>query len=215
MDPSHARRYTSAEIEVIVAQILSAGYPTGIIIPIDVDCLAESNNLVDDIVTAPLLEDKFKVAAVLARKADGHFDILVDEDTLNFQRARANFSIAHELGHVVLHSQICGSCRTIEDSIALSKRINKAYNFIERNANYFAGALLIPQRNVVNDAAKIYEFMVKGGNYDTKLDLNQLCATLAKRYEVNTQPMKIRLEQLGITKKIQRALLYRSPFLDL
>lgn len=214
MDPSHARRYKNSEIEVIVAKILSRAHPVGIRVPIDIDWLAESNELVGDIIPADLLEDKFHVAATLISKPDGRFDILVDDDAITYQRARANFSIAHELGHVVLHAQVCAKCCTIGDSIALRNRITKSYSLIERNANYFAGAILIPQRNIVNDTAKMYEFLVKEGNYDTKVDLNQFCATLARRYEVNPQPMRIRLEQLGLTKKIQRALLYKSPYLD-
>jgi Fe2+ transport system protein FeoA len=52
-------------------------------------------------------------------------------------------------------------------------------------------------------------------NYETRVDHNQIYATLASRYNVNTLPMRIRLEHLGITKAIQVSLLHRSPFLDL
>lgn len=214
MEPSHARRYKNSEIEVTVAKILSEAYPAGISISVDIDWLAERNELVDNIIPADLLEDKFNVPAALVSKSGGHADIFVDDDTITFQRARANFSIAHELGHVVLHAQVWENCRTIEDSIVLRNRITRAYNFIERNANYFAGAILIPQRTTVNDTAKIYEFLAKERNYHANLILNQLCATLARRYMVNTQPMQIRLEQLNLMKKIQRALHSNSPYLD-
>ncbi|HUW20313.1 MAG TPA: ImmA/IrrE family metallo-endopeptidase [Sedimentisphaerales bacterium] len=214
MDPSHARRYRNFEIEVFAAKILNEAYPTGVSIPIDIDWLAESNYLVDDIVPATLLEDRFKVAAVLMSKHNGHFDILVDEDTLNLQRARANFSIAHELGHVVLHTQVCGSCHTIEDSIVLRNRITKAYSYIERDANYFAGEILMPRRNLPEDAAKLYEGLVKLYGYEGNLIPSKLCSRLAERYKVNPQPMEIRLRELNLRKKVLFALRSNCPFLD-
>lgn len=185
MDPSHARKYSNAEIERIVAQILANAFPREIRIPIDIDRLVERHELVDYLLSGELLEDKFKVAAVLISKPDGHFDILVDEDTFNSYRARANFSIAHEFGHVVLHSQICSSCRTVEDAIALRKRIENAYDLIERNANYFAGAILMPLRTLPEDAAKVYEALVKDIGCDITLIPDKLCSTLAYRYKVN------------------------------
>ena len=214
MAPSHARRYTNQEIEVKAAKILSGAYPTGINIPIDVDWLVESNELVDDIVPAELLEDKFKVAAVLTSKPSGHFDILVDEDTLNLQGARANFSIAHELGHIVLHAPVCGGCRTIEDSIALRERIAKAYSDIERNANYFAGAILMPLRTLPEHTAKLYEGLTGMYGYDVNLIPSKLYSRLAERYRVNPQPMEIRLKELSLQTKIVSALRSNSPYLD-
>lgn len=214
MDPSHARRYSNAEIERKVAGILAGAFPRGIRIPIDIDRLVERYDLVDDIVSGELLEDRFKVAAVLISKANAHFDILVDEDTFNSYRPRANFSIAHEFGHVVLHSQVCSECRTIEDAIILRGRIKNAYHFIERNANYFAGAILAPLRTLPEDTARVYEALVKDIGYDTNLIPDKLCSTLAQRYEVNFQPMEIRLRELNLSTKILTALHSGSPYLD-
>lgn len=214
MDPSHATRYTHAEIERRVADILAGAFPRGIRIPIDIDRLVERHDLVDDIISAELLEDKFNVAAVLISKVNSHFDIMVDEDAFNTYRSRANFSIAHEFGHVVLHSQVCSRCRTIEDAIVLRERIKNAYNFIERNANYFAGAILVPLRTVPEDTARIYEALVKDIGYDTNLIPDKLCSTLAQRYEVNFQPMEIRLRELNLNGKILAALRSGSPYLD-
>ena len=216
MEPSHARRHKNSEIELIVSNILSKEYPYGINIPIEIDLLAERYELVDDIVPIELLEDKFNVAAVLNHKPNGHFDILVDEETFDQKRFRANFSIAHELGHIVLHSQICRNCKSIEDAIKLQQRFEKVkvYDFIERNANYFAGAILIPRRTFPEDTAKIYETLVKKFGYDVNLIPERLCLTLARRYAVNFQPMKIRLRELHLQRKIQTALYANSPYLD-
>jgi hypothetical protein len=217
MDPSHARKYSNVEIEVVVSRLLKQQYPRGITLPVEIDLIVERHELVDNIVPVELLEDKFKVAAVLVCKGEGRFDILVDEDTFDYQRARASFSIAHEFGHVVLHSQVCSHCTSIEDSISLMKRIRnaKAYDFIERNANYFAGALLIPRRTLPEHAARIYEALVKKFGYDIALIPNKLISTLATLYKVNPQPMEIRLEELSLYKKIISSLRTSCPYIEL
>ena len=214
MDPSHAKRYEKGEIEAKAAQTLKDAYPGGITIPVDIDLLVERSLYVDQIVAIPSLESRFGIAGVLTVKSTGHFDILVDEDTLDYQRARASFTIAHELGHIILHAEVFTGCRTIADSVALGTRLRKAYRYLEEAANSFAGAILIPYREITDDTAALYQYLVKNGNYETKLDQKQISAVLAKRYGVNPTPMKIRLERLGIFKKIQRSLLFKSPFLD-
>lgn len=214
MDPSHARMYRRAEIEVITSQILNKEYPDGIKIPISIDRIVERHELVEDIIPIPLLQDKYKIDAVLYRKANGYFDILVDEDTFTFRAARASFSMAHELGHIVLHREICDNCKTIEDVIALNIRIKKSYRFIEGNVNYFAGALLIPRRTLPEHTAELYEGLVKLYGYDFDLILSKLRSRLAERYLVNSQAMEIRLKLLQLDKKALVALNAASPYLD-
>jgi hypothetical protein len=215
MEPSHVRKYSNFEIEVIVAKILKESYPTDLNIPIGIDWIAENHPLVDDIVPIELLEDKFNIAAVLTCKPNGHFDILVDEDTLDFQPWRANFSIAHEFGHIVLHSKVCLHCKTIEDSIELRNRISRSYSFIERNANYFAGAILIPQKTLHNDIVKLYDGLTRLYGFDINLISSKLYSRLAERYCVNLQPMEIRLEELSLKNKILSSLRAKSPYLDI
>jgi hypothetical protein len=214
MDPSHVKKYGYFEIEALAGRILKNHYPQQITIPVAIDLIVERHELIDDIIPIPDLQEKFNVAAILCKKPDGHFDILVDEFTIEHQRFRASFSIAHEFGHLILHSAIFENCKTIDDAVCLNSKIKKSYNIIEGQANYFASVLLMPQSRIVEDTAKIYEFMIKNGNYNTKIDINELCSTLARRYEVNMEPMKIRLKELNLVKKIQTALLYKSPYLD-
>ena len=215
MDPSHARKYSKAEIELAASRLLMKQYPRGITLPVEIDLIAERHERVDGIVTVELLEDKFKVAAILTCKPRGRFDISVDQDTFDYHGARASFSIAHELGHIVLHSEVCDSCVSIDDSITLMKRINKAYGFIERDANYFAGAILIPQRTLAEDTAVVYEALVKDIGYDARIVPYRVCSTLATRYGVSFQPMEIRLSEMNLQKKIISALRLNSPYLDL
>lgn len=201
MDPSHAKRYDKSEIEAKAAQTLRSAYPRGITVPIDIDLLVECNRCVDHIVPIPSLESKYMIAGVLTVKSTGRFDILVDEDTLDYHRARASFTIAHELGHIILHAEVFVGCKTIDDSLALQMRLKRAYRFLEEGANSFASAVLVPYKHIMDDAATLYQYLVTNGNYETRLDHIQVAATLAKRYGVNTTPMKIRLERLAFSRR--------------
>lgn len=183
MDPSHARKYTNQEVEVVVSKILSQSYTKGIVIPIDIDLLVERNETIDSIIPADLLQDKFNVAAVLNRKPNGHFDIFVDEDAFISNTGRASFSIAHEFGHIILHGKVFCGCEDTDDVITLNTRIEKAYQHIERKANYFAGAILIPLRTIQAHTANLYEGLTKEYGYDINLIPYKLCANLAKVYK--------------------------------
>ena len=215
MEPSHTRRYRSNEVEVKAIEVLRRAYPEGVNIPVDIDWLAEQHEIVDSIIPAESLEQQFKVAAVLVSKPNGHADIFVDEETSTFQKGRANFSIAHELGHVVLHAGIYEGCYTIEESIELNKRIKNSYSRIEREANWFAEAILIPRRTIYTDTAKVYEGVIKRDSYDKGLVPGAVCRVLARRYNVTLQPMSIRLERLKLNERITEALEANLPYMDL
>jgi Zn-dependent peptidase ImmA (M78 family) len=214
MDPSHGRRYSKREIEIAALDILKKEYPTKLTRPIDIDNIVYSHGSVDDIRPIPLLEDKFQVAAVLYIKESGRADILIDEDTLDFQHARASFSIAHEFGHIVLHKAVWSQCKTIEDSITLHQRINRSYKFIEWAANWFAGAILVPVSILGKDVREIYTGLVKIYGYDADLICHKMYSGLAKGYGVSPDTMRIRINVLDIQKKIESALRYKLPYLE-
>jgi Zn-dependent peptidase ImmA (M78 family) len=214
MDPSHGRKYSRREVEIAALDILKKAYPAKLTRPIDIDRIVYSYGCVDDIRPIPLLEDKFQVAAVLYLKENGKIDILVDEETLDFKPSRASFSIAHEFGHIILHKEVWSKCKTIEDSLVLHQRINRNYNFIERAANWFAGAILMPVSALAKDVREIYTGLVKIYGYDADLICHKMYSDLAKGYGVSPEPMQIRLKEIDIQKKIESALHYKLPYIE-
>ncbi|WP_379069418.1 helix-turn-helix domain-containing protein [Mesorhizobium sp. UC22_110] len=94
---------------------------------------------------------------------------------------RFNFDLAHELGHVLLHNGV----------EVTSENINK----IERQANYFAGAFLLPRelfsREVVSTS--IHYFL-----------------KLKERWRVSVAAMVYRCKELGILSPTQVSYLYRQ-----
>lgn len=99
--------------------------------------------------------------------------------------ARARFDVAHELGHLVLH-------RWIE---AEELEHPKTLKLIEREADRFASALLLPRKSFPNDV------------YSARLDA---FVELKKRWKVSIQAMIYRCSDLGIIDEIQFTNLYKQ-----
>jgi hypothetical protein len=216
VDPSHAKKYTKSEIEQIIAGLLNQAYPKGVTLPIDVDLIVQQHPQIDDIIPAELLEDQFGVAAALVYKpTNGTFDIFVDEDTYTKQRGRASFSIAHEFGHVVLHSEVCNICRTVEAALELRARLKKSYSRMEQNADAFAAAMRMPRSKVQQHTVRLYEGLVGLYGYNVTLIPYKLCSDLAGEYGVSVPAMKVRREHLGLQQQVMASLQAKFPYLEL
>jgi Zn-dependent peptidase ImmA (M78 family) len=148
--------------------------------PIDVRSLAESIG----IVVRPM-KGKDRVSGLLVLK-DGKATIGYNEEDAE---VRQRFTIAHEIGHYVMH----------KDSIKLF--IDEGYRVAyrddrsstgeirrEREANAFAAALLMP-RNLVTDKVESLRF---------DLGDDEALRELASDFGVSTQAMAYRLSNLDI-----------------
>ncbi|THF77063.1 ImmA/IrrE family metallo-endopeptidase [Cohnella fermenti] len=104
---------------------------------------------------------------------------------------RKNFTLAHELGHVILHYQWADqnqwekNCREIE---VLQRNLSP--NRIEYEANYFSAFFLMPENHIRSDVSRILA--------DASMSSNLLIEQLAEKYNVSLKAMEIRLSQLGI-----------------
>ncbi len=125
MEPSHIKTHTVHEIEVIATELLNSTFPNFLDVPIDIDLVAEKSCGVL-LVLIPDPVKKFNVIATLLYKPN-KYTITLDANTDSFNRPRANFSVAHELGHVALHKDLYKDCKNIEDSVLLNERIRKSY----------------------------------------------------------------------------------------
>lgn len=100
---------------------------------------------------------------------------------------RQRFTIAHEIGHILLHPQLN---LHIDDTFAVKLRSDKSRRGEgndEKEANIFAAELLMPITRLMEDAKRI-------GVIDVHDE--QRIERLAKTYKVSTQAMAIRLQQL-------------------
>ena len=103
-------------------------------------------------------------------------------------RVRQRFTIAHELGHFVLHNEVSN----LFVDVQLFKRKSEGYSSqeerMEQEANDFAASILMPDFFVRKEAEKL--------NGDLHDDVN--VEALAKIFDVSSSAMTYRLINLGL-----------------
>ena len=101
---------------------------------------------------------------------------------------RQRFTIAHEIGHVLLHK---GTEVYIDRTYRVNMRNNVSSQAVDKDeieANRFAASLLMPEHMLVEDLKDIEI------DFESEDDL----ADLAAKYEVSLQAMAIRLSNIGL-----------------
>lgn len=101
--------------------------------------------------------------------------------------SRKRFTIAHEIGHLLLHADqaLNIDIKPVSLNRDLSSTTGESWREVE--ANYFAASLLMPKEDVNSHFAKWSEL-----EEDVRLK------KLAQRYEVSMQAMSVRLNTLGL-----------------
>jgi Zn-dependent peptidase ImmA (M78 family) len=128
------------------AEIFLAKYHSSLSLPIPVEEIAELK-LGLSLVPIKTLKKDFDV--------DGFLDstltkIFIDFDLYTQQENRTRFTIAHEIGHLVLHQEIFQkiNIKNEKDLHNLIENIdNDEYSWMEYQAYSFAGHLLVPKIN--------------------------------------------------------------------
>jgi len=111
-------------------------------------------------------------------------------------RKRQRFSIAHEIGHVILHPL---SPLIVDHSVRMDWRDDVSSlgtNAQEIEANAFGAALLMPQDMVIDHVQKYISRAPRPGAGSSWRD--ELVSGLAREFDVSTEAMGFRLINLGI-----------------
>lgn len=101
---------------------------------------------------------------------------------------RQRFTIAHEIGHVLLHK---GTEVHVDRAYRVNMRNNISSQAVDKDeieANRFAAALLMPEHMLIDD--------LKGMEIDFESEDD--LAELATKYEVSLKAMAIRLSNIGL-----------------
>lgn len=122
--------------------------------PLDVVFLAD-NILKLDLLSFPNLEGSIDASAAIT---PGLVEMYVDEFLYSsdgptspaWAKNRLRFSIAHEIGHIVLHPNLVPQirCKDIADLKRLFNSNDPVRQAIETEANEFAGRLIVPRANM-------------------------------------------------------------------
>lgn len=120
-----------------------------------------------------------------------------DKGTIGFNKdhsiTRQRFTIAHELGHYILHRKNHNDVFVDRDFIIMYRR-NCKYSeselLQEQEANAFAAAILMPE--------PLIEQELKNNNYYSTLSELELIEKLARTFKVSAPAMTFRLNNLHV-----------------
>jgi hypothetical protein len=207
-------RYSIKELERRAAETLAAYLPAPVAVPVDVDLLAERLPGVDLDYTPGLLE-RFGLPGVVFRRAAGAYTIRIDMDVADHRLHFYRFTLAEEVAHIVLHGALIDQVGSTEEAARL--KTGTGYEDLDRNARWFASALLIPPPHLMQDARTIYgELVGSRGFADPEGVKRDLLKTLSRRYQVSPAAMRYRLMHwpVKLVDPLARALRERSHSLE-
>jgi Zn-dependent peptidase ImmA (M78 family) len=166
-------------------------------IPVDIDHIVEIGF---GIRITPLhgYRTRFGVEAAISQELD---EIQVDNHCLTRQPRRYRFALAHELGHRALHGSIMRDLRiTGEETWMMAIRAisSEDYGRMERQANLFAGLLLVPPRSLLESwrqaEARALESGIDNLGGLGPESLSQVAGSIANDFDVSSRVIQIRLE---------------------
>lgn len=198
------------EIERIANETLKKyGYENYCPVPIE-EILDNQLNI--NIVPVPDLFRTFEINAFTTYDRKG---IHVDEYLYTNLERSYRFTLAHELGHIILHGCVfeLTKIRSIGDWKQFIKDIEESdYRRLEIQANNFAGVFLVPSKvleenfnreitNFKDEMKKVARAGIKRSDY-IQYFIDLISSSLIPVFEVDQQVIRIRIERCGLVQKV-------------
>lgn len=166
--------------------------------PVDIEQIIEFNLRVN-IVPVPGLYRKCNADALIS--SDWR-TIYVDNDNYSDDRCynRLRFSLAHEIGHFVLHQDLYASFNigSVDDFYSVIEKIGREYGIMEGHANRFANFLLVPRDRLATEKEKIERECLARypeiGKIDSATLNSYVAIPLAKIFNVSQEAMELSLK---------------------
>ena len=179
-------------IRVFAEQFLAAHHSSGTI-PVPIEQIVEFK-LHLDIVPLPGLEDAFSVVGFTSSDLR---EISVDQHVYEHQPGRYRFTLAHEVGHVVLHAGLFKAhrFRGIEAWKRFLKELPELdYRWLEWQAYSFGGLVLVPAKALKRETQEAAA-QVKAQSINAEYDFaNALVIDMvATRFDVSSEVIERRL----------------------
>lgn len=184
-------------LKELAAEFLEKYHPSGEI-PVPIEEIVEFEFGID-IIEIPGLHDLLDVDAFPTSDLT---QIRVDQFVYRNRPTRYRFSLAHEIGHFVLHKDILGSLNfsTFEEwrNVVSNEIPDDEYAWIEWQAYVYAGLILVPPDNLLEVFSEMLE-KAKGaglskdditGDDNSKNTFEKL---LAEPFEVSSAVIKKRM----------------------
>lgn len=165
-------------------------------IPVDVELIVERDFGIE-IIPFRGLQERFGIDAFISQDAR---TISVDEFVLENRLNRYRFSLAHELGHHVLHATILKSLSfpTIQEWKSQIGQIpEREYSFLEYQANTFANCLLLPSKELAERFQQALAIVRENGidpAAHPEVCLDAIGTGLGKQFKVSREAVLNRLK---------------------
>ena len=189
------QRLTYQQIGNIADQFLTLNYPQ-LKLPIPIEQIAESKlNL--KIYEEFNLKKDFDVESFLTSDLS---TIFIDFDIYNKFENRARCSIAHEIGHLILHGKILSKLQ-ISSTVKLGDFLNNVdedeYGWLEYQAYSFANQVLVPKKSLLVEIKRLVGYIPNLAPLESILPLSE---DLLEIFQVSGSLMLRRLQKEGIIK---------------
>lgn len=201
-------RYTVAQLVATADRFLRQYHPSGAI-PLPIEEIAELT-LGLHVLPVAGLRDTLGVDAFTT--SDLRW-VSVDEWQFLKVPVRHRFTMAHEIGHIVLHGSYYRTInvRTVADAKAFLSSISEDENrWLEWHANAFAGRVLVPRAQLVQEMTACRERIRSLSTISTAQELLEeaLVDCLAQAFAVSTEVIRRRLSD---EKLRPRTTFHRRP----
>ncbi|GEP46387.1 ImmA/IrrE family metallo-endopeptidase [Brevifollis gellanilyticus] len=156
-----------------------------------------------DFISIRGLDAKFRTAAAISADFKS---IYVDADeyeawdaSFDWRARRLRFSVAHEIGHYFLHRDLPKeeSFSCVESYARWTKDYDGSIYKIEQEANEFAGALLVPKKELISFLQEAKQ-LDTNRSQQTPAMRDAFCDLAANKFEVNRAVIATRLDREGI-----------------
>jgi hypothetical protein len=185
-------------------EFLAEHHPDGSI-PVPIEEIVEFG-LGCDIVPAPGLHQLLEVDGFITSDLR---EIWVDQFVYDNRPARYRFTLAHEVGHSILHADIFKgqSFRSTAEWKSFVNSIpDKEHSWLEYQAYAFAGLVLVPAAPLESAARECVDKVKSEGidlyeNWD--FAWSRIAAFLAKQFDVSSQLIDKRLQKDGLPNTLR------------
>lgn len=147
------------------------------------------------IISKPRLRELFDIDGFIN---SGFDEITIDDWVFNHCEERARFTIAHEIGHMLLHKAVYESIKikSLDEYVNFQNDIPfEAYKKMERQAHWFAGNLLVPISKLKEEIA----LATIKKTLSNSSPFPQL-TTLPKSFNVSLEVVAIQMQKEGLLK---------------
>lgn len=154
--------------------------------------------------------------------------IVTINSSLQSDTPRIRFTLAHELGHHLLHKDLLESFQMVsfgetDSTLDTTPVAGVELSWLEHHANHFASCLLMPRKTVIRQYEKFFEAYITAcygdklaplywddNNQAAKDNCLRLLKPLSSRFKVSVEAMKWRLKSLNLLT-MGKSMLHSEP----